>query len=195
MRCLGPLQFPRWSLCCSGCPAAADPCTPMSWWCWSLPACGPDSYAGPDHGCRAWRKNDHVLFFLPGWIWLSSNLAVVTTPSLPLPLSLHRPVCRATARSPAAVQPQQLGASARRLLPHQRQSRRALHVVNYVTEHAPVAYKDLTVGEYCSHGRQQPFPPLPSVVLSAAGRPLTCLPAPAQQVCPRRWTTLRSVWP
>lgn len=35
---------------------------------------------------------------------------------------------------------------ARRLLPHQRQSRKALHVVNYVTEHAPVAYKDLSVG-------------------------------------------------
>jgi hypothetical protein len=39
----------------------------------------------------------------------------------------------------------QLGA--KRLLPHQRHSRKALHVVNYVTEHAPVAYKELSVGK------------------------------------------------
>lgn len=58
--------------------------------------------------------------------------------------SLPRPVSVCQAHRTAAVP--QLGA--RRLLPHQRQSRKALHVVNYVTEHAPVSYKEMTIGEW-----------------------------------------------
>lgn len=145
----GLLQFPRWSLGCSAFPAAAVPCTPPYWWSWSLPARGTDSLATASTRVGHGRKNDHG--GLEEGLLNVHLLSAVTIhlAATPVPASLCRPVCRAHQR-PAAVQPQQLGASARRLLPHQRQSRRALHVVNYVTEHAPVAYKELTVGECCT---------------------------------------------
>jgi hypothetical protein len=74
------------------------------------------------------------------------------TPQTPLTCFLFMSLLyRSVARSASNCHTHRTAAvpllGARRLLPHQRQSRKALHVVNYVTEHAPVAYKDLSVGE------------------------------------------------
>lgn len=91
----------------------------------------------------------------------------------------------------------QLGA--RRLLPHQRQSRKALHVVNYVTEHAPVAYKDLSVGEcgQSSGALHAVLQMLQLQQLAAVQLPheLTMPFILVHQVFPRRLTTWRSACP
>lgn len=118
---------------------------------------------------------------------------------------IARPAGVCAAQRTAAAGVPQLGA--RRLLPHQRQSRRALHVVNYVTEHAPVAYKELTVGE-CPLGWlepvvgyiKQPAPPRCAhsthwaFLSSPHTHPLWLLLL-LLQVSPRRLRTVRSALP
>lgn len=98
-----------------------------------------------DHGVGHRAQTDGAPVWLaPSPTWPADTLFLRGCKCFLLRRSLPRPVSACQAHRTAAVP--QLGA--RRLLPHQRQSRKALHVVNYVTEHAPVSYKEMTIGEW-----------------------------------------------
>lgn len=82
----------------------------------------------------------------------------LTAPLLTHDLLLHRSSLARPAAGGAAsalAAPRTHGAVGaapvrRPALPNQRAPRRALHVANYVAERAPVAYKELSVGELLS---------------------------------------------
>jgi hypothetical protein len=78
-----------------------------------------------------------------------ATIQCIATPSLPAcdrDLTDRSSACRPAARALSGKATARLPVASRRSGPAP-VSRRALHVVNYVAEHAPVAYKDLVLGK------------------------------------------------